>query len=36
MPKAQDYRLTAKELKEIEKAIKQDKPPEVVQRSMAI
>jgi len=36
MPKAQDYHLTAKELKEIEKAIKQDKRPEVVQRSMAI
>lgn len=36
MPKAQDYHLTAEELKEIEKAIKHDKRPEVVQRSMAI
>lgn len=36
MPKAQEYHLTAKELKEIEKAIKHDKRSEVVQRSMAI
>ena len=36
MPKAQDYHLSAEELKEIEKAIKHDKRPEVVQRSMAI
>lgn len=36
MPKAQDYHLTKSEMKEIETAIKQDKRPEVVHRSMAI
>lgn len=36
MPKAQEYHLTAKELKEIEKAIKHDRRSEVVQRGMAI
>ena len=36
MPKAQDYDLTKKELKLVEIAIKHDKRPEVVQRSMAI
>lgn len=36
MPKAQEYQLTAEELKQVEKAIKHDKRPEVVQRSMAI
>ena len=36
MPKAQEYHLTAEELQQIEKAIKHDKRPEVVQRSMAI
>ena len=36
MPKAQEYHLTTEELKLIEKAIKHDKRPEVVQRSMAI
>jgi transposase len=36
MPKAQDYHLTKEELKAIEVAIKHDKRPEVVQRSIAI
>jgi transposase len=36
MPKAQDYHLTKAELKAVETAIKHDKRPEVVQRSMAI
>jgi transposase len=36
MPKAQDYHLTKAELKAVEIAIKHDKRPEVVQRSMAI
>ena len=36
MPKAQEYQLTKSELKAIETAIKQDKRPEVVQRSLAI
>lgn len=36
MPKAQDYHLTNEELKLIEIAIKHDKRPEVVQRSIAI
>ena len=36
MPKAQDYHLTKEELKVLEKAIKHDKCPEVVQRSIAI
>lgn len=36
MPKAQNYHLRPEELKRIEKAIKHDKRPEVVQRSMAI
>ncbi len=36
MPKAQDYHLTKAELKLVETAIKHDKRPEVVQRSMAI
>jgi transposase len=36
MPKAQEYHLKSEELKQIEKAIKHDKRPEVVQRSMAI
>ena len=36
MPKAQDYHLTKAELKLIETAIKHDKRPEVVQRSMVI
>jgi transposase len=36
MPKAQEYHLTAEELQRIEKAIKHDKRPEVVQRSIAI
>jgi transposase len=36
MPKAQDYHLTKAELKQVETAIKHDKRPEVVQRSMAI
>ena len=36
MPKAQDYHLTKEELKAVEIAIKHDKRPEVVQRSIAI
>lgn len=36
MPKAQDYHLTKEELKAVEKAIKHDKRPEVVQRSIAV
>jgi transposase len=36
MPKAQDYHLTKEELKAIEVAIKYDKRPEVVQRSIAL
>jgi transposase len=36
MPKAQDYHLTKAGLKLVETAIKHDKRPEVVQRSMAI
>ena len=36
MPQAQDYHLTKKELKLVEIAIKHDKRPEVVQRSIAI
>jgi transposase len=36
MPKAQDYHLTKAELKAVETAIKHDKRPEVVQRSIAI
>ena len=36
MPKTQDYHLTKAELKLVETAIKHDKRPEVVQRSMAI
>lgn len=36
MPKAQDYHLTKEELKAVEIAIKHDKRPEVVQRSMAL
>jgi transposase len=36
MPKAQDYHLKKAELKAIETAIKHDKRPEVVQRSIAI
>lgn len=36
MPKAQEYHLTTEELQQIEKAIKHDKRPGVVQRSMAI
>ncbi len=36
MPKAQDYQLTKEELKLVEIAIKHDKRPEVVQRSISI
>jgi len=36
MPKAQDYHLSKAELKVVERAIKHDKRPEVVHRSMAI
>jgi len=36
MPKAQEYQLTKEELKLVETAIKHDKRPEVVQRSMAV
>ena len=36
MSKAQEYHLTQEELKAVEIAIKHDKRPEVVQRSMAI
>jgi len=36
MPKAQDYHLTKEELESVETAIKHDKRPEVVQRSIAI
>lgn len=36
MPKAQDYHLRVEELQQIERAIKHDKRPEVVQRSIAI
>lgn len=36
MPKAQDYQLTQEELKTIEKAIKRDKRPEVVQRCITV
>lgn len=36
MPKAQDYHLPKAELKAVETAIKHDKRPEVVQRSIAI
>jgi transposase len=36
MPKAQEYQLTKSEMKTLETAIKRDKRPEVVHRSMAI
>lgn len=36
MPKAQDYHLSQEDLKAVETAIKHDKRPEVVQRSIAI
>jgi len=36
MPKAQDYHLTKVELKAVEIAVKHDKRPEGVQRSIAI
>lgn len=36
MPKTQDYHLSKKEMQVVEKAIKHDKRPEVVQRSIAI